>query len=118
MTGLSVSDVLEKTESEISTLVAIGEEVYRQNQQYNNLLLDLLDIQLGTIAHLINNAHYKPEKFKTFLFLNHSKNSGKIKKLSDAESAIDAEIQVKASQLAKSITQKKAGKFINSITTQ
>lgn len=113
MTGLPISDVLEKTESEIGLLLAIGEEVYRQNQYHNNLLLDLLDIQLGTIAHLIHNAHYKPEKFKNFLYLKHD--NKQTKPLSDVELAIDAELQLKASAKAKAIIQAKAGKFIQSI---
>ena len=112
MTGLTPDTILKKTQSEIKTLVEIGEEVYKQNNYQQNLLLDLLDYQLASIAYLINNAYYKPSKLKDFLFLKHD-NIKPTKKLTEVEAAIDAEIQVKADILAKQIKDKKLTTFFN-----
>lgn len=116
MTGLTIEKVLSMTESELAPMVEIGEEVHKQNQQHKDLLLDLLDVQLATIAHLINNAHYKPDKFKNFLYLKHETQT--TKPLSDVEAAIDAELQLKASIKAQEIIKAKAGKFIQSTQQQ
>ena len=117
MTGLTIPEVLSMTESELAPMVEIGEEVHKQNQQHKDLLLDLIDVQLATIAHLINNAHYKPDKFKNFLYLKHE-TQPTTKPLSDVEAAIDAELQLKASIKAQEIIKAKAGKFIQSTQQQ
>ena len=113
MTGLSIAEVLSKTEAELKPFIEIGEEVYKQNQQQQELLLDLLDYQLASIAHLINNAYFKPEKFKNFLYLKHEQQQ--TKPLNELSQAIDAEIQLKANQLAEDIKKRKAKKFIENV---
>jgi hypothetical protein len=116
MTGLSVNELLNKTEDDIKFLVEVGEEVWKQNHYNENLLLDLLDVHLATISQLINNVHYKPEQFKKFLYLQHD-NIKTSKKLSEKEANIDAQIQLKASLLAEKISKIKAQKFIGKINS-
>ena len=99
------------TESEIALQIKVGECVEKQNENRQKMLLDFLDIHFARIEQMINNAHYHPAKFDTFLLLD--KCDENTVALSDEEKNLDAKLRLKAQKEINRIQREQVSKLFS-----